>query len=195
MKISKMTGKMEGIPSLNTNPLSNKYCNKQSKTKTICSRCYSRRILNTYRHTCIPPYQINSELLSKGMLKKIPKYNIAFFRFHSHGELINKIHYKNFCRIAEHNPQTMFVLWTKRINLTRNSAKPNNLILIYSTPQINCENPILPKGFDKVFSVYTSHSNNINCHGKCIECLKCYTKNNIIFINEVEKGCPINAKS
>ena len=69
LNISKGSGKMENIQSINTNTLTNNYCIKQSKNKnSICNKCYSMRMLDTMRKNCIPNFQQNSELLSKSII-------------------------------------------------------------------------------------------------------------------------------
>ena len=51
---SKMSGKLIGIPALNTDTTSNKYCIKMSKTDTICGSCYSWNMLKTFRKNAVP---------------------------------------------------------------------------------------------------------------------------------------------
>ena len=38
-------------------------------------------------------------------------------RINGHGELINDTHYRNICAIAEANPHTLVVLWTRAHHL------------------------------------------------------------------------------
>ena len=115
----------------------------------------------------------------------------AVFRFNSHGELINDIHFENLCRIAEYNPHCTFTLWTKRATIVNKAfkkrEKPSNLILVFSNSKIGhiMEKP--PKHFDKTF-------NNVrggdklelqNCTGQqCKNCLTCYQHNDITTIVE-----------
>jgi hypothetical protein len=182
LSISKGSGKMLGIPSINTNTLSNSFCQHAAKGKGICSKCYSRKMLTTYRSTCIKNYEQNSHLLSTTLVQPT-RLNFAYFRFHSHGELINSTHFENFKRIALYNPQTTFALWTKRTDLITLPV-PSNLILIYSNPTIDhIIQPPFP--FDKVFNVVKS--GQANCNGKCIECLQCYKKDTQSTIIEVIK--------
>ena len=73
------TGKMEGIQSINTNTLTNPFCKKASKNKnSICNKCYSIRQLKTIRTNCIKPFQHNSNLLSKRILKILHDYKHNF---------------------------------------------------------------------------------------------------------------------
>ena len=136
----------------------------------------------------------NSKLLSERVLlnRELPIINALYFRFNSYGELINELHYINLVKICIKNPKTTFALWTKRLDIIKGFNTPDNLILIYSNPNINIRNSIwIPKGFDKMFIVYTKEylkdmpESFINCGGRdCLGCLKCYTKNDIKIIKE-----------
>ena len=196
VKVSKMSGKLSGIPAINTNTVTNEFCIKMKDTDSICGSCYSHRMLNTYRKNCQPAFQHNSDLLSKSILIEdfLPVINSAFFRFNGHGELINMTHLINLVNICIKNPHTSFALWTKRKSLINNLIRfghrfsngsdklPDNLILIYSNPKIDCVMTEPPKHFHKVFNnvskpVYKSVE---NCTGqKCIECLACYKKDSV----------------
>ena len=190
LKISTMTGKLEHIPAINTNTLTNPFCVKMHNSEnpnSICVECYSHRLLNGYRQNCAPAWQQNSDLLSKSVLPEdqIPVINSHSFRFHGHGELLNGIHYINFLRIAQKNPHCTFALWTKRREIIQrfrhyaeinwSYSKPDNLILVYSNPTIDKVMKTPPIGFDKVFNNTHSLTKADNCSGrKCIECMQCY---------------------
>ena len=181
------SGKMVGIPSLNTDTVSNKFCQGMSssnKENLICKSCYSYNMLKTFRKNCRPKFTNNSIFLSSKVHPKeyLPKVNAAVARFHSHGELINSIHLENLLNICESQSRTTFTLWTKRKNIVnrvlKNRDKPKNLILIYSNPYIDDVMDTVPRHFDKVFNNVSSRTNNVNCSGKCIDCMMCYTINN-----------------
>ena len=191
ISISKMSGKLEGIPAINTNTLSNKFCIKQNARtdNSICKDCYSVAMLTTFRKNAVPAFQRNSVAISEKIIHPdgLPVVNAAYFRFSCHGEIINNNHFINLINIAVKNPRTNFALWTKRIDIVNKALKdykkPKNLILVYSNP-LTDRIITVPKGFDKVFNNVSS-DNGTNCHGKCIDCLKCYKfskshKNNVI---------------
>lgn len=179
ISISVMTGKMENIPAINTNPLDNRFCNRMCKTTAICKHCYSRAMLQGLRKNCGPAWSKNGKVLSESILPddQLPVINSIWFRFSGHGELMNGNHLINLCNIAAKNKRTRFVLWTKRTDLVRKYRHyvPENMTLIYSNPRINnvLKNP--PEGFDRVFNVVSKDHYKSNCAGrKCWECGLCY---------------------
>lgn len=194
------SGKMAQIDSINTSTLQNDYCSKmRENSASICKSCYSATY-SKMRLSLENKLVYNSQLLSENVLidYQVPRINSFYFRFNSFGELINEIHFINLVKICELNPQTSFSLWTKKISLVQRLLdlqvikKPANLILIASSPALNCQVK-LPRHFDKVFSVYTRKGASqkaifVNCGGaKCIDCLTCYTKSDVTFINELRK--------
>jgi hypothetical protein len=194
LKISIMSGKLKGFKALNTNTLSNDFCVKMYNSgnkEIICTFCYSHNMLNTYRKSCIDPWQNNSDILSKSLLKEyqLPRIKESEFRFHGHGELINSKHLKNFVLIAKHNSHCNFALWTKRKDIVRavfkNQPVPFNLILVYSNPKIDSVIKSPPKWFDKVFNNVSKPHSDENCTGqKCKDCLACYEFNDTNVIIE-----------
>jgi len=181
VSVSKMSGKLAGIPAINTNTATNPYCVKQYKSggkDNICTMCYSQRMLSTYRKNCQPSFQRNSDILSSDRGVDIPKINAAFVRFHGHGELINDTHFLNLCDIAESNGHCTFALWTKRVDIVRPNRHhvPENMILVYSNPKIDRVMRKPPRGFHRVFNNVTKkYRGDANCTGqKCIDCQLCY---------------------
>ena len=232
LHISKGSFKLEKINNLSTNTLTNEYCiTQKDKEEIICNKCYSFTTLN-FRKTMIPLLENNSKLLSESIIHwdNLPRIFELYFRFSSHGEIINLNHLQNLINICLKNPKTSFTLWTKRFDLIKKffdeNKKPDNLILIYSNPKLNKPLEKLPKYFDKTFNNIVKLSykdyynqktmfidkkditkdfksnikkdyetyknnfdkdNNINCFQKCINCLLCYTQNNVKTIIEKVK--------
>ena len=192
-----MCGKLDGIDAINTDPLSNWFCKLKRKSNHICSQCYSRKMLLTYRSYCRKPFKRNLAILSEKIIRieDLPVIKSKIFRFHSHGELLNGIHLMNFIRIADYNQNTVFALWSKRKDLLNRYASliPRNMITFYSTPMINPGTVEIPKGFKRVFSIYTEDhagENNIEIHckgKKCIECMRCYRLSGEQIVNELVK--------
>ena len=181
------SGKMLGIPSLNTDTTSNEFCQSMynsNKDNLICKECYSMNMLNTFRKNCKPKFLNNSKFLSEKVheAEYLPVCPSTVGRFHSHGELINTNHLYNLLNICHNQPRTTFTLWTKRKNIVSSvfnkHEKPENLILVYSNPYIDKLDVELPKYFDKVFNNVSKDSSNVNCSKKCLECMMCYTLGN-----------------
>tara|TARA_R110000824_G_scaffold186955_1_gene368173 strand:- start:65 stop:679 length:615 start_codon:yes stop_codon:yes gene_type:complete len=193
--ISKMTGKLAGFHSISTNTATNDFCEAMSQGNkgNICESCYSMKMVKGFRKSMAPALQRNSDLLSAAILTdwQLPRVLDAVFRFNSHGELINDIHFENLCLIAEYNPHCTFTLWTKRATIVNKAFKkrdkPINLILVFSNSKIGHIMAKPPTHFDKTF-------NNVkgddklelqNCTGQqCKNCLTCYQHNDITTIIE-----------
>tara|TARA_R100001163_G_C4929252_1_gene105923 strand:- start:49 stop:510 length:462 start_codon:yes stop_codon:yes gene_type:complete len=143
-------------------------------------------MLNGLRKNCAPSWQENSDILSGGLIPPhmLPTILDAFFRFSSHGELINMTMLENFHNITLQNPHCSFALWTKRKNFIRKfyteHEKPANLILIYSNPRIDAVMNQPPEFFDRTFNNVSKGSDVAqNCTGqKCRDCLLCYKAGN-----------------
>ena len=148
IKISKhtsknsMKNKMSGLHSINSYCLHNKFCYKNNKNKnSVCYYCYAIWGLHTFRINCIPPFKINDDLLSHRILqdREIPFLNYGIIRYNSYGEILNYIHFINYCTIAKNNEHCIYTLFTKRKSIVQKYYKyiPKNLILIYSSPILN----------------------------------------------------------
>ena len=192
--------KLAGFQSLNTSTLSNEFCIKMMKRQAlktdisiICQECYAALMQKRYKNLDIAISK-NGPILSEAPLpiRMIPVINARAFRFHSLGELINLQHLENYATIASFNPDTFFALWTKRKDIINayfkaGNIKPDNISFIYSSSVIG-KIEKLPEHFDKVFTAHYKNTDAaINCHSKCIDCMACYSKNDVIYINEVKK--------
>ena len=197
LHITKGSGKMNGIFSINTPTSTNEFCKMMSKTDTVCKSCYAMRF-EAFRSNVVPALERNVKLLlSKSFVpEKFNSYKVM--RLHSFGELHNYVHFTNFVKIALVNKDTTFTLWTKRKNIVQNYIKkggvvPSNLLLIYSNPVLDNQLKRVPKGFNKVFNVFSKkeaerQNIKVNCGKKaCLDCMLCYTVNKVEVINELKK--------
>ena len=193
--ITKGSGKMTGVYSINTSTLKNTFCQKMAKGNTVCKSCYAGRY-EKLRPNITKAFLKNEEVLLSKDFQPEP-LSFKFVRLHSYGELHNTLHFTNYLKLAEYNPNTIFSLWSKRKSIiqgfiSKGGIIPTNVILIYSNPLL--DNPIkrVPKGFDKVFNVFTKEYIEkeqivINCKQSCIDCQLCYSLNNVKVINEKKK--------
>tara|TARA_R100001530_G_scaffold119860_1_gene87097 strand:- start:261 stop:929 length:669 start_codon:yes stop_codon:yes gene_type:complete len=202
IKVSNMSGKLFNLQAINSNTLSNSFCQKENQSLNpdkICTICFSWYMLQTFRKGCVDAWEKNSVILSTTKLSRDDIVKLKFkkndiVRLHGHGELINLLHLDNFVRICQHFTNKTFALWSKRIDLIRKYFKenkiPDNLILIYSNPKINNVMTKIPHPFHKVFNTVSEKHELENCSGqKCDECRLCYSfdkKVNIIVENTKE---------
>lgn len=195
------TGKMEGMMSLSTSCMHNKFCQAYAKDPNkICSKCYASTQMKRYKNmdAC---FTRNAEILTQKILGKdeMPLINASLFRFESFGDLNNDIQLINYFNICKANKGTRFALWTKNPFIVESviksgHKKPSNLNIVLSSHYLNKEVDQKYDWVDRVFTVYTKkHAENngvkINCAGKnCLSCKKCYVKSNKnFFINELLK--------
>lgn len=174
--------KMDGMTSINTSVEKNEFCQGMincGNKDIICASCYTRRI----KYPSVEkPYANNFDYFnSTDFLPE--RINRSVIRFHAIGELSSEIHFQNFVKLASVNPQTRFVLWTKRIDIINavfaGVKKPKNLKIIRSSIHVNKPDKKV-KFIDKVFTVYTTdfiakNGIEINCQKECKSCMICYS--------------------
>ena len=193
LHITKGSGKMDGMVSINTYATSNPFCQKMAKTNSVCGKCYAQRY-EGIRKSLEKPFEANAEVLKSPDYIPEEIYH-RIVRLHSFGELHNVTHFRNFVKLAFVNPETTFTLWTKRKNIVQAYIKkggiiPSNLIMIFSNSSLIKQVTKVPKGFDKVFNVVskaTAQAQNItiNCGAKsCLGCMTCYTDNDTEILYE-----------
>lgn len=204
--ISSPQGKMTGVMCVTTSPYDNPRCLARHKNcDMVCRGCFSLKGLS-FKKNVRKAYSSNSDILSKREITElelseikylIDFYGVRYFRFESHGDLINELHYINYVKIAKNNPGVNFALWSKNFDIIEKVEKigvyrhPVNMKLIQSSVYLNEFELNSSDLADKVFTVFDkhfieNHSNlNINCGSrKCSECGLCYEENNIKYINE-----------
>ena len=194
------TGKMEGMQSLSTSCVCNPACMARMKDdKSICSHCFAAAMHNRYSALAIRMEQ-NTRILSSKLFQheELPLINAAFFRFESFGDLGSVTQARNYLRICKRNPWTRFALWTKNpgylAQAIKLEGKPDNLNVILSSPYMNTTVDASRFDFvDKTFTVWAKDAIKaqnvaINCGSKkCMDCLICYTKNDVREVNEILK--------
>lgn len=194
LHVTKGSAKMEGIFSINTPTSENPFCKMMAKTDSVCKHCYASRF-EGFRKNLVPAFKRNiGLLLDKDYIPEL--LNFKIIRLHSYGELFGYVHFASFVKLAFFNKNTTFTLWTKRKNIVQNYLRkggiiPSNLFLVYSNPVLDNELKRVPKGFNKVFNVFTKEGAkkvSINCGSKkCMDCRLCYSKNSVSVINEHKK--------
>lgn len=198
-------GKMKLLWSISTSCKDNKQCSINAKIKgSICEKCFAQTLLNN-RATLENKLHNNTELLTAEILplEAMPVIFNQYFRFEAFGDLMNAVQVVNYFNIAKANPLVNCAIWTKNPQFIEqaikeyHAEKPENLIIVYSSMFLNTPIKNIKSRYpfiDKIFTVYTlehlkeNPQTEINCGGRsCANCLKCYQKNDIVFINELLK--------
>lgn len=119
--IATHSGKLSGIPSISTSVLCNPNCAKNAAVKgSVCAECYARGYAK-HRSQLAEKLENNYRFYTSVNLTAgdVPFINSALFRLESFGDLANVQQFANYCMIAKANPQTRFVLWTKKLSRYR----------------------------------------------------------------------------
>lgn len=200
------TGKMTDLMSWSVSPF-NWLCNlKASVAGSICSHCFSRRMMKRFP-ALAEKLARNADWISSIDLTDEDVYifnpKSGFFRFEAYGDLFSERQIKNYFTMARVNSHLNCALWTKNPQIIKRAIdkygleKPANLNIIFSVAGLNSEfsaviyDALMATGYDfidKVFTVFDHDNGKINCGARdCATCGLCYTKNETIFVNELLK--------
>ena len=194
-----MSGKMLGIPSTSTACVCNPICIERMKNGlSICAHCFAEATVNHYpglRENTISNYHLLTEqVLPLDMLPRFDVNKSDIVRIESFGDVANitqAINYANMCKV---NPEIRFAWWSKNMKIIEKAfeitGKPDNVVMIESSPLLNT--PVKPSSWivDKVFTVFDKQTIaekniRINCGARCCKtCQRCYYKNTDAVINE-----------
>lgn len=180
-----MSGKMDGIPSISTSCLCNKICcARQKDKKSICSKCFAVGTIKQY--TALGKALrsnfklLNSHVLDLDLLPRF-KSTVEIVRIESFGDVASVTQAVNYANIARVNPHVTFGWWTKNPKICKTAfdkvGKPDNVILIESSPYLDVECKPSNEYVDKVFTVFSRENPQINCGKRsCMGCRRCYRK-------------------
>lgn len=205
------TGKMTGIPSLSTSPLTNDRCQGRCKIPgTICSHCYSVAMQQRY-HGLDRVLRRNSEILYHHVIP-VEEWPVLFtyevFRIESFGDIATIIQGINYINFMLRNPCVSFGVYSKNPDLYAaalamcgfDHCKPANMVFNYSSPYINVSNDATYVRYewmiDHVFTVVDKNGVDniggaaaINCGARrCNACRKCYKHGGPVHIWEALKS-------
>lgn len=206
--ITHHSGKLAGIDSISTDRRKNKNCEKYRKCSgSICQNCYvsnheyksnlMRKLAKN--HTFYTTYELRPE--------DVPYWITKYGRFESFADLNNELQFKNYCLIAECNPQSQFAIWTKNPWIIKSAIEkynltiPENMNIGYSSIIKNRMTNIekIKKAYPFITFIFTvydkdyakKHNIKINCGSRdCIKCGLCYEKhdrNCVLIVNELKK--------
>jgi hypothetical protein len=102
------------------------------------------------------------------------------FRWHVAGDILSDDYLRGMCRIAEENPQTRFLVFTKAFNIVDGyedrDAVPGNLVIIFSAwPGMKFANPHRHRiAWTQDGTETRVPEDAIECPGNCETCGLCY---------------------
>ena len=184
-----MSGKMTGIPSISTSCLANPIClQRMLDGESICAHCFAETTLNRYKDAgkamLNNTYLLTESILDPDLLPVFP--NVSIVRIESFGDVQNVTQCINYINICRANPGVTFAWWSKNVSIIAKAfdmvGKPENVILIESSPKVDVVKPASSHYVDKVFTVYSkeyiiAHDIDINCGARCCAtCRRCYRK-------------------
>ena len=192
-----MSGKMTGIPSISTSCLVNPICIARMKDgDSICAHCFAETTLKRYT-ACGRAMESNFHLLNDSVLdtELLPRFaNVAIVRIESFGDVASVTQAINYANICKANPTVTFAWWSKNMKICKEAfdivGKPDNVIMVESSPKLNVQAEISTDIVDKVFTVYdektiAEKSVEINCGARCCAtCRRCYSKTTESVVNE-----------
>lgn len=192
-----MSGKMSGIPSISTSCVCNPICIARMRDgDSICAHCFAETTLKRYT-ACGKAMESNYYLLTESVLDTalLPRFaNVAIVRIESFGDVANVTQAINYANICKVNPNVVFAWWSKNMKICKEAfdkvGKPDNVIMVESSPKLNEQAEISTDIVDKVFTVYdektiAEKSVEINCGARCCAtCRRCYSKNTEKVVNE-----------
>lgn len=199
----RMSGKMQGFPSISTACKLNPYCLARYKSGVgICAHCFAQRTTDRYKDLEKRLEENFATLTSSVLpLDRLPKFkdDVRMCRFESFGDLATKEQAINYINIARVNQHVHFALWTKNPQVMAEAlktvTKPSNLSIVLSELALNKTTVFAAYKhrwpfIDKVFTVYTKdfikeHNVKINCGAKsCSTCGLCYFNKSIKLVKE-----------
>ena len=184
-----MSGKMSNIPSISTSCLANPICLKRMMDgDSICAHCFAQATLSRYEDAgkamLNNTYLLTESILPTELLPIFP--NVAIVRIESFGDVANVTQAINYANICKANPLVTFAWWSKNVKIIEKAfdivGKPENVVLIESSPKVNEEIKPSSHYVDKVFTVFSKpyiieHDIDINCGSRCCAtCRRCYRK-------------------
>ncbi len=113
------------------------------------------------------------------------------FRWHVAGDILSVNYLHQMCKIAEHNPQSQFLAFSKAFDVVNRYEKgrelPHNLVIIFSAwPEMRMPNPHRhPIAWMQDGREHRVPENAIRCPGNCESCGMCFElprlKSDVVF--------------
>lgn len=178
-----------------------RYCHTGSKLRevegTVCFKCYAFKgrypliqgALEKRYAALQNPLWVEAMVT---LIRETNKGDVNYFRWHDSGDVQDEQHLENICEIARRLPDVRFWLPTKEFKMCRDyfgaNAMPDNLCVRLSMPRVDQPAPEKKADdqftYSEVFSKGNQASNLAsicpakNQGNKCLDCRKCWDKQN-----------------
>jgi hypothetical protein len=149
-------------------------------------KCYALKAVRLYPHTRAAwsrngrIAKRHPELYFMQIAARVAKSKPRLFRWHVSGDILNTNYLGRMCRIAEENPETHFLAFSKAFDIVNRyedrEAIPSNLVIVFSAwPGMKFDNPHSHRVAWMQDSTETRvPSDAIECPGNCESCGLCY---------------------
>lgn len=180
-KISKGNTKLgKAIPNINLPPITS--CVKDAPCK---KECYAMKAYRQYKNTRTA-WNYNLELYKTSPIEYfigidtfLTKKQPRLFRWHSAGDIPDKLYLKLMCELARKHSRIKFLAFTKRYSFFKHVRIPTNLSIVFSAwPGYNMPKSRFPIAFMQD-GTETRVKNALECPGNCDSCGMCWELKNI----------------
>lgn len=185
--ISQGNSKMGIIPSFSVMPLLTcTNCGECSKYCYACKGCFNfnSNIMNLAENTALLDNDWNmvSEMINKYLNNGTTIYK--YFRWNVAGDVYSIDYLNLIINVANANPWTRFLVFTKNYKLfndfLNDNVLPDNVVVVFSqwsnTPIDNVHN--LPIAIVNIPGETSIPNGSFKCSGNCAECLECWNATN-----------------
>lgn len=175
------------VPSFSTNRST---CGRLSQ---YCGKYCYMNFASSYYKAVKSTQSKNTELITKWSQAKIvgeidtfiKKYNPSLFRIHVNGDFLNRKELDSWVQIAQLNPGTKFLAFTKQIHLFNLISIPTNLkirfSIFFNMPE-SVKETILDKGFPIAYTDMANKYKSQVCSKPCETCQFCYNSTENVFL-------------
>ena len=175
VKISNGNSKLGKIPNISLPPI--KACGNCEECKKECYALKFYRMYPSVRNAwsvnwnC---YRNNPKEYWNAISEHIGKKKPRFFRWHVAGDIADQTYLDVMAQIAQSNPETTALVFTKMYNLDYSNLPDNLSVIISAWPGKEIHNPFnLPIAFMQD-GTETRVENSIECPGNCEQCGMCF---------------------
>ena len=178
-KISPGNIKLGGIPFVSLIPI------KDCANCEACQKsCYALKSYRMYEDVRRAWHQNSRAVHSKGRIKwfneidqHIAKKRPRYFRWHVAGDIPDQHYYEGMKIVAQRNPNTKFVCFTKNFDLDF-GGRPHNLAVILSMyPTMKTPRKKMPRAWMQDGTETRIPKDAIECSGHCEGCNVCWDLN------------------